>query len=104
MGRLTGIRDECPVFEARIDLVRNRPVLVRDDDSSISAEDGLGVAGQAQHGPAADRVPESQSVLPAITGQQRPGGVEDGVQTYVDVTLEGLPPSTRRGVPDGDLS
>ena len=58
---------EGPVLEGRIDLVRGqwRPRCDNDDPSVPAEFRHPMTAGQAQHGPAQDRVPEPQAGLPS---------------------------------------
>ena len=75
-----------------------------DHDPSVLAEPGQRAAGQAQDGPAEDRVPEPEPSVPAIAGQQGAGGVEGRVQAAVralEGRLRGCPswrPRDRSGI------
>ena len=65
-----------PVFEGGIDLVRGHFFFIDDDDAPVRLNTGHGSSGQAQHGPAQDRVPEPQPAFEAVAGQHRAGGVK----------------------------
>ena len=103
---VTGSRAQSPILKGRLDLVGRQLVAEREDDSPVMAEVTIdhGLAGFAQPGPAQDRVPEPQSRLPAVAGQQGAGRVEARAHAAVGMALESRPPNARGGVPEVNLT